>query len=216
MRTPKIEALHRIIDWLNARSRSSKLPFNKQLLTKLTLDRSPLGDNPWLTGFIEADGNFYSNFKVNSQEIAQEIRHYMRISQKAIYGKRCNLSTAVNPKLLNEDRSNKHIMEKIREFLDVKSVNEIKRTRETFVEVTYEVRTSKKNSSEKLIAYLSKYPLFSSKHQDFLSWCEIHKIRLSKSYQTIEGTNQLILLKNSMNTLRTHFNWDSLNRFFTI
>ena len=70
--------------------------------------------------------------------------------------------------------------------------------------------------AEKLIAYLSKYPLFSSKHQDFLSWCEIHKIRLSKSYQTIEGTNQLILLTNSMNTLRTHFNWDSLNRFFTI
>ena len=64
MRTPKIEALHRMIDWLNARSTSSKLPSkNKpQWLTKLTLDTSLLGDNPWLTGFIEADGNFYSAF----------------------------------------------------------------------------------------------------------------------------------------------------------
>jgi len=85
----------------------------------------------------------------------------MRISQKAIYNKNSNL--------LKENKSNYHILEKIREFLDVKSVNEIKRTREQYVELAYEVRTSKKTSSEKLISYLSKYPLFSSKHQDFLS-----------------------------------------------
>jgi hypothetical protein len=39
MRTPKIEALNRMIDWLNARSTSSKL-------IKLGLDMSPLGNNP--------------------------------------------------------------------------------------------------------------------------------------------------------------------------
>lgn len=209
MRTPKIEALHRMIDWLNAKSTTSKLQSNKPaLLIKLGQDTSSLRDNPWLTGFIEAYGNFYSIFSINSQGIAEEIRHYMRISQKAVYSKKSNL--------LNESNSNKHIMEKIREFLDVKSVNEIKRIKEKYVELAYEVRTSKKSSSEKLIAYLSKYPLFSSKHQDFLSWCEIHKIRLSKSYKTPDGTNQLILQKNSMNTLRTQYNWDSLNRFYTI
>lgn len=116
-----------------------------KVLTKLDLDldTSDLGDNPWLTGFIEADGNFYSLFKLNSQGIAEDLRHYMRISQKAVYGK--------NYYLLNENNSNKHIMEKIREFLDVKSVNEIKRTRGEFVESAYEVRTSRIGSSEKLI-----------------------------------------------------------------
>lgn len=89
-------------------------------------------------------------------------------------------------------------------------------TREEFVELAYEVRTSKKSSSEKLIAYLSKYPLFRSKHQDFLSWGEIHKIRLSKLHKTLDGTKRLILLKIRMNTLRTQYNWDSLNRFYTI
>ena len=208
MRTPKIEALHRMIDWLNAKSTLSKLQSNKPELTKLGLDSSPLGDNPWFTGFIEADGNFYSIFILNSQGIAEGIRHYMRISQKAVYNKNFNL--------LKQNNSNYHIMEKIREFLDVKSVNEIKRTKKQYIELAYEVRTSKKTSSEKLIFYLSKYPLFSSKHQDFLSWSEIHKIRLSKSYKTIDGTNKLILLKNSMNTLRTQYNWDSLNRFYNI
>lgn len=85
MRTPKIEALHRMIDWLNARLTSSKLQLNKSKpLIKLGLDVSPLGDNPWLSGFIEADGNFYSLFTINSQGIAEGIRHYMRISQKTI------------------------------------------------------------------------------------------------------------------------------------
>lgn len=52
MRTPKIEALHRLIDWLNARlDGKSKIP-------KLGLDHSSLANNPWLAGFIEADGNF--------------------------------------------------------------------------------------------------------------------------------------------------------------
>lgn len=53
MRTPKIEALHRLIDWLNARLE------DKTKISKLGLDNSYLGNNPWLTGFIEADGNFF-------------------------------------------------------------------------------------------------------------------------------------------------------------
>jgi hypothetical protein len=87
----------------------------------------------------------------------------MRISQKTTYSQ--------NTVISKENNSNYQIMEKIREFLDVKCVSEITRTREKVlhIELAYEVRTSRKTSSEKLINYLSKYPLFSSKHQDFLS-----------------------------------------------
>lgn len=73
---------------------------------------------------------------------------------------------------------------------------------------------TKKVSCVILINYLSIYPLFSSKHQDFLDWCEIHRVRLSKGYKTKEGTSKLISLKNSMNTKRTQFNWDTLNSFY--
>lgn len=79
MRTPKIEALHRLIDWLNVRSTDDvKLP-------KLDLDYSSLGSNPWLTGFIESDGNFYCGFNLNSEGIAKIVKCYMRISQKRSY-----------------------------------------------------------------------------------------------------------------------------------
>lgn len=207
MRTPKIEALFRLIDWLNAKLNTSKVLVSSKKILKLELDNSPLGNNPWLSGFIEADGNFYSTFDLNSEGLAKSIRHYMRISQKTVYNKNLNISI--------ENNTNFIIMEQIREFLNVKSLTKINRTKKNYIELAFEVRTTRKNSSDKLINYLSKFPLFSSKQQDFLAWSEIHKIRLSKTYKTKEGTSKLIYLKNSMNTLRTQFNWDSLDKIYT-
>ena len=170
MRTPKIEALHRLIDWLNARLK------DKTNISKLGLDNSYLGNNPWLTGFLEADGNFFCSFNLNSNGIAETVKNYMRVSQKQLYKVTSNI-----PK---ENNSNFQIMEKIREFLGVKMVNEIKRTKDNYVELSYEVRTTKKTSCDLLINYLSVYPLFSSKHQYFLNWREFHHIRLTREYKT--------------------------------
>nr|YP_010119096.1 LAGLIDADG endonuclease domain-containing protein [Erysiphe necator]QQY98209.1 LAGLIDADG endonuclease domain-containing protein [Erysiphe necator] len=200
MRTPKIEALHRLIDFFNARLNE------KPKMIKLGLDNSPMGNNPWLAGFLEADGNFYCGLGLNSEGITKGVKSYMRVSQKQSYKNTSYIS--------EENNSNFLIMEKIREYLDVKTVTKINRTKEKYVELSYEVRTNKKTSCDLLIKYLSVYPLFSSKHLDFLDWREFHRIRLSREYLTIEGTSKLIYLKNSMNTKRTQFNWDSLNNFY--
>lgn len=153
MRTPKIEALHRLIDWLNARSTDGFKIY------KLGLDNSWLGSNPWLSGFIEADGNFYCAFKLNSKGIATNIKVYMRVSQKQSYKSTTTIS---------KNNSNFYIMDKIREFLDVKNVTEIQRNKSNYIELAYEVRTTKKLSCDILINYLTNFPLFSSKHLDFL------------------------------------------------
>ena len=50
MRTPKIEALHRAIHWINENDNSS--------IACLGLDNSPIDSNAWLAGFTDADGNF--------------------------------------------------------------------------------------------------------------------------------------------------------------
>lgn len=202
MRTPKIEALYRLIDWLNARPNSNiKLP-------KLELDNSSLGSNAWLAGFIESDGNFYCGFEIGENSIAKRVKCYMRISQKRQY--------RLNTEIPENKNTNLDIMEKIREYLAVRNVTEIKRDKENYTELAYEVRTVKKESCNLLINYLTIYPLFSSKYQDFLGWKKAHEIRISKSYTSIEGTSKLILLKNSMNTKRTQFNWDSLNKFYSL
>lgn len=202
MRTPKIEALYRLINWLTAKYK------NKPQIVKLGLDSSSLGGNPWLAGFIEADGHFYCGFDLNSMGIASIVKCYMAISQKTLY--------KANSDLSKEDNSNLNIMEKIREFLDVKNVNNIKRIKENYTELSYSVRTTKKSSCEILINYLNAYPLFSSKHQDFLDWSKAHHIRINRKYKTLEGSSELLFLKNSMNTKRTQFNWDSLNSFYSL
>jgi hypothetical protein len=58
MRTPKIEALHRIIKWCNYYHYGVK-PGAEIIL--LGLDLSPLQNNNWLSGFIDGDGSFYFN-----------------------------------------------------------------------------------------------------------------------------------------------------------
>lgn len=195
MRTPKIEALYRLIDWLNAK--------NKTEIVKLGLDSSSLGNNPWLAGFIEADGSFYCGFDLNVKGLANRVRCYMTISQKQLY--------KVN---LNKDNSNFYFMKQIKEFLDIKTVNEIKRIKENYIEEAYVVRTNKKSSCDILINYLKAYPLFSSKLQDFLDWSKAYNIKISQEFKTQEGTSKLLSIKNSMNTKRTQFNWDSLNNFY--
>ena len=200
MRTPKIEALHRLIDWLNAKDNTQ--------IAKLGLDSSSLGDNPWLAGFIEADGSFHCGFDLNANGIANRVRCYMTLSQKQLY--KAELETG----LAKKDNSNFYYMKKIQEFLDVKIVNEIKRIKQDYIEEAYIVRTNKKSSCEILINYLKVYPLFSSKHQDFLDWSKAYHIKICHKHTTLEGTSELLSIKNSMNTKRTQFNWDSLNKFY--
>lgn len=53
-RTPKISQLHLLIDWLN-----NKHNIN---ISKLPADSTPLNQNGWLAGFIEADGNFFIGY----------------------------------------------------------------------------------------------------------------------------------------------------------
>jgi hypothetical protein len=84
-----------------------------------------------LTGFIEADGNFYCGFDLNSKGIAVVVKNYMRISQKQLYKATSDLS--------KENNSNFYIMEKIREFLDIKNVTEIKRIKKDYIELSYEI-----------------------------------------------------------------------------
>jgi hypothetical protein len=55
MRTPKIETLHRLIDYSNKKWDSKFI--------KHEIDKSEILNNSWLSGFLEADGNFYFNYK---------------------------------------------------------------------------------------------------------------------------------------------------------
>ena len=86
MRTPKNEALHRLIDWYNLENTDYNLK-------KLGLDISSLENNSWLSGFAEGDGNFYLSWKESSKSKIRLSRpinliYYFRLSQRQMYARR--------------------------------------------------------------------------------------------------------------------------------
>ena len=92
MRTPKIEALHQMINWCNENHY-----YGINIETKiipLGLDFSPIESNNWLSGFIDGDGSFYLNWLYDKKNLPTSLQYYMRISQRQIYHRKNDNSGA--------------------------------------------------------------------------------------------------------------------------
>ena len=197
MRTPKIEALHRLINWFNLKNNDS--------VPLLNLDTSPLSNSSWLSGILDADGSFYLNWKLNKKALPIGLVYYLRISQKQTYSRKLDPSLSV---------SNILFMEKIAEFLKTK-IKIIERDKGFYVEKAFEIRTEKLESKIQLFNYLSKYPLFSYKYLAQINLAKIHNLNLNKEHKTTEGRKKLeeysSLIKYDINKKYT---WEHLNRFY--
>lgn len=193
-RTPKVEALHRLINWFN---QSGKFPF----IEALPLDTSPLNTNAWLAGLLDADGNFLITFLLNTSGLAYDVDLTMRLSQRREYHRPSILGTSYLA-----------IMSAIAVMFGI-NVIEYVRYRGVTTELGYLLRVKSLASRLLLINYLDNYPLLSSKHLDYLDWRTAHGLVGSKGYRTTDGTTQLMELKNSMNTKRTEFDWSHLDKY---
>lgn len=150
MRTPKINKLYVLIDWINLKNKKNII------LEKLALDNSCLSSNAWLSGFIEGDGCFYVRVTKNKNCLTNKVACLFELAQKT-----------------NDKNSMLEIITKISEFLSCSVKFRNKSNQFWF-------RTSKYESNKILILYLNKYSLFSSKYLDFLSWKIILNIMIKK------------------------------------
>jgi hypothetical protein len=73
LRTPKIDQLHKLIDWININ--------HSHKISKLNLNNSCLSSDSWLAGFIDADGTFYIRNSI------KQISCKFNIEQRMIYKK---------------------------------------------------------------------------------------------------------------------------------
>jgi hypothetical protein len=72
-RTPKIDQLYKLIDWINKN--------HSMNIYKLSLDNSSLFNNSWLAGFIDADGHFYIRYSL------KQLQCKFSLEQRMIYPK---------------------------------------------------------------------------------------------------------------------------------
>ena len=181
LRTPKIDQLYKLIDWMNKK--------HSMNITKLPLNDSPILNDSWLSGFIDADGYFYIRNSL------KQIICKFNLEQRMIYPKTNENYNLILNKICLALFVKLHIRERISKKNSY-----------------YIIRLEKQNAIKLLIAYLDIYPLKSSKHLDFLSWKIVFNEIINKNHMTVEGRKLVSLQKSQMNSSRTYFNWDHLNK----
>nr|WPM94729.1 hypothetical protein [Ceratocystis fimbriata]WPM94782.1 hypothetical protein [Ceratocystis fimbriata] len=187
MRTPKIYALYRLIDWLNLR-------FNLNIEKKY-MDKSNINSNNWLAGFIDADGHFSVRTTLNSK--------YPRIECKFELSQRQN------------DHNNENNFEYLSLIADFLSTT-VKEIRMDKPKPEYRVRTTSLNGNLILIEYLDKYPLFSSKYLNYNDWKKVLAYFENKKHTEPESIKSIVEIKLQMNNQRTEFVWDHLSKFYNL
>jgi len=214
MRTPKIEALSRTINWLNDYikiNQNSKLPATKNILMKIKpiiikdLDVSPINSNPWLAGFSDADANFSINIYKRSNKKTIRVQLYYRLEIKQTYHKL-------------DIQGNKisffSIMNIIGKYLGVNifSRTRIKDDKEYY---SFTVIAHNKSSQLLLVDYFNTYPLLSSKYLDYKSWLFI-LLKQKENPNTFSYSEDAINIRKNFNKTRTSYNWDHLKNCYLI
>lgn len=181
MRTPKIEALNRLINWLNIKNNNS--------IECLKLDTSNLNNNSWFAGFSDADSYFQVSLTHNEElNTIKNIKSFYRLEiQQNYHGE------------LNQYQD---IVELIAKFLQTKllSRQRLINNKEYY---SYMVITSSLLTNLLVDDYFKKYPMFSSKHLDYLEWSKVLHLRLNKQHLINKGALMCLDAKNNMNSKRT-------------
>lgn len=182
-----------MIDWYNKDGHH----LLKNKVNKYSLDTSPLFNNAWLSGLIDADGNFYIRHSKSNNGIYTSkviFRISQSISDKWLYSKLTymqDIASFLHTSVLLIDRKNKK-------------------------EKSYLVRTHNYLSNKILIEYLNNFPLFSSKYLDYLNYKEVVPLFYPRLKHTSDNIDIIIKNKSEMNDSRTIFNWNHLKNFYVI
>lgn len=224
MRTPKIEALARTIDWFNnytVNNQFSKLPKTQKILSEIRrinntsdlelnrviklkdIDTSPIDSNAWLAGFSDADANFSINICKRWKKKSTRVQLFYRLEIAQTYHRTSidgNVATFFD------------IMSKISMFLGVNllSRTRIKEDKQYF---SFMAIAHNRVSLEKITEYFTKFPLISSKYLDYKDWDYILKLQKSNKI-VITYLEKALNVRKDFNNTRTTFNWDHLKNCY--
>jgi hypothetical protein len=198
MRTPKIEALNRAINWYN--------DFHNINIKYLDLDKSPINSNAWLAGFSDGDGNFSISLvdrKKKGTITTKRVQVFFRLELRQNYHR--------NSLLEQVGTSYSDILSVIARYLDV---NLYSRSREQNEKIFYSYMVISHNiqSHIKVIDYFDRFPLYSSKYLAYKDWkyiVEQIKLRAGKPL-TAENILEIEKIKAQFNKNRNKFDFSHL------
>ncbi len=191
MRTPKIEALHRAINWFKK--------FDNSAIECLPLDNSPIDSNSWLAGFSDGDANFsitLTDRKKDGKVTNKRVQTFFRIELRQNYYR-------------GENSSYFDILSLIAEYL---GVNLLSRTRHQGDKVffAFMVIAHSSLSHTKVRTYFDRFPLYSSKYLAYKDWAYVQNLRVSGGALTSEQIAEVLFIKSQFNSKRKVYNFSHL------
>ena len=203
MRTPKINSLFNLIDWLNNKNHATSPEYGLTELTqkiiKQPLRIDSLFNDSRLSGIIDSDGHF----SVRTSMVEKDSRVGAKIECKFEFSQKQKDHLGNNTKLF---------LNNIARFLKTN----VKNIRENTPNPQYRLRTNNLESNFILINYLSEYPLFGSKYLDYNDWKEILCLFKPRFKYSQENIDKILKIKSQMNNRRTCFIWNHLNNFYNL
>ena len=186
LRTPKINQLYNLIDWINKNHSSN--------ITKLGLKKDDLNKDSWLAGFVDADGSFsIQHTKLENNAKKRKIACKLRIEQR-MYDPVTKISYF-------------DVLVKIAEFL---GCNLNTRKQKSTGNEYFNLTASSRKSLSAIISYFNNFSLYSSKYLDYKDWEKASILILENKHYTEKGVIEIDCYKNKMNLKRVYFNWDHL------
>jgi len=190
LRTPKIHRFNKLIKWININN-----PYTNSIACN-NVDISPIFSNAWLSGFIEADGSF----DVKVREISEDGTGKNRVEARFRIEQR-----QIDPETgLSYDS----VLESIACALDVK----LKTSKHNEEIEYYSIAVTSPAKLTALIHYLDITPLYSSKLFNYLDFRKCVDMMLSREHLSKEGRDKIKAIKAGMNSKRTYYNWDHLDK----
>lgn len=194
LRTPKIYNFSNFITWINSNYNTN--------IKVLEIDKSDLLQNAWLSGFIDADGSF--NLNIRTIRYLRKVDTNKENKDKNRVESRFRLEQRINHPITNS--SYFFIIDIIAKTFLVKTKTSIHNIDKQY----YSISITSPKKLIKLINYLIKYPLFSSKRINFNDFKSSVGIILRKEH--LKNQDKFIEIKNQINNKRTKFNWDFLEK----
>ena len=140
-------------------------------------------DPNWLSGFASGEGSFQVDIKKNKTfKQGHQVLLRFSIGQQA------------------RDE------ELLRSFMNYWNCGKVqKKTNKKYNKEYFEFRVEKfADIDTKIIPFFIKYPIIGQKQLDFQDFCQIAKLMREKAHITIEGFNEILKIKERMNTGRIY------------
>ena len=166
----------------------------------MPIKSSSLSNDSWFAGFVDADGSFsIQHTKKEDGALKRKVSCRLRIEQRMIEPK-------TNVSYFN-------IMYEIALFL---GCNVLTRRQLSTGNEYYTLAATSRKSITTITNYFGNFPLFSSKHLDYLDWRKAVKLLLNNEHYTDANLILIDEYKNKMNRARIEFNWDHLDKLIII